>query len=211
MNSLEGQDYRMSFTTCGLSQNESLDVARLHIEAEPWTETVRRALDKHITTLPKRTSNQRILREISYRLSALDEAERTFLIEDADRYEQRAILWVAICRMYQFVREYTVEVIQERYFSRKMHLPLESFNIFFDAKAEWNDNLEKLSETTKLRLRQTLFRIMREAGIISGDHKIQNVILSVRLRLMILEKNPDELAIFPSIPNERIHLDKAMG
>jgi hypothetical protein len=44
-----------------------------------------------------------------------------------------------------------------------------------------------------------MFRIMREAGIISDGGRIQSAIISPRLKNLIQEKNPNELAIFPGI------------
>ena len=109
---------------------------------------------------------------------------------------------MATCRAYRFIREFAIEVIRERYLSYQLDLPLETFDILFEAKAEWNEGLAELSRTTQLKLRQIMFRMMREAGIISEDDRIQTAILSTRLQEMIQEQNPGELAIFPGIPVE---------
>ncbi|PCI04084.1 MAG: hypothetical protein COB78_07035 [Hyphomicrobiales bacterium] len=139
------QDYKMSFSTGGLFMNERLEVARLHVEGEPWEQTILRAMDEGTTSLPKSASNRRTLREISNRLLTLSAAERMYLIEEADRSERQALLWVATCRAYRFIREFAVEVIRERYLSYQLTLPLESFDILFEAKAEWNEGLAGLS------------------------------------------------------------------
>jgi hypothetical protein len=191
------QDYQMSFTTGGLLLNESMTVARLHVEGETWQQTVSRALEQSATSLPKTASNQRTLREISNRLRALTHDERCFLLEEADRTDQQALLWLATCRAYRFVREFAVEVIRERHLSYQMDLPLVSFDILFEAKAEWDEGLAKLSPSTRKKLRQILFRMMREAGILSNNNRIQVAILSPRLKSMIEDANPTELAIFP--------------
>ena len=180
--------------------NESLIVARLHVEGEPWEQTIRRALDEGATSLPKIASNRRTLREISNRLRQLNAEERRFMLHEADRTDQQALLWLAACRAYRFVGEFSVEVIRERYLSYQFDLPLETFDILFDAKAEWNDELAKLSVSTRKKLRQVLFRIMREAEILSGDDRIQTAILSPRLKVFLEENNLGELAYFPGIP-----------
>lgn len=202
MNTSVKQNYKMSFSTGGLFMNESLEVARLHIEGEPWEQTILRAMDEGTTSLPKSASNRRTLREISNRLLTLSAAERVYFIEEADRSERQALLWVATCRAYRFIREFAVEVIRERYLSYQLTLPLESFDILFEAKAEWDEGPAGLSRSTQLKLRQIMFRMMREAGIISEDDRIQTAILSTRLKSIINEHNPGELAIFPSIPVE---------
>ena len=196
------QHYKMSFSTGGLFHNESLELARLHIGGEPWEDTILRAMEEGTTSLPKSASNRRSLREISNRLLTLTNEERAYLLDEADRSEQQALLWIATCRAYRFIREFAVEVVRERYLSYQLDLPLESFDILFEAKAEWDEGLAGLSRSTRLKLRQIMFRIMREAGIISEDGRIQTAIISTRLRQMIEDNEPGELAIFPSVPVE---------
>lgn len=194
------QNYKMSFGTGGLLLNESVEVARLHVNQEPWEETVRRAMERGTTALPKAASNRRTLREISNRLLTLSDSERDFLIEQADRADRQALLWLATCRAYRFVREFAVEVIRERYMSYQYELPPESFDILLDAKAEWDEHLASLTSSTRLKLRQVLFRIMREAGVISQTGQIQASLLSSRLKTMIEERAPGDLAVFPGLP-----------
>ena len=203
MSAFARQDYKMSFSTGGLFLNESLEVARLHEDGEAWEDTILRAMEEGTTSLPKSASNRRSLREISNRLLTLTDEERAYLVEEANRSEQQAMLWIATCRAYRFVREFAVEVVRERYLSYQLDLPLESFDILFEAKAEWDEGLAGLSRSTRLKLRQIMFRMMREAGIISEDDRIQTAIISTRLKHMIEDHNPGELAFFPSVPVER--------
>ena len=86
-----GSRYKMSFGTGGLMLNESVEVARIHVEGEPWEETIRRALAIGTTMLPKAASNRRTLREVCNRLRTLSEDERVFLINQADRADQQVI------------------------------------------------------------------------------------------------------------------------
>jgi len=199
------QSYKMSFSTGGLFINESVEVAKIHRAGETWKETVARALEEGAASLPKLASQRRTLREIANRVSALTTDERAFLIEDADRQERQSLLWLATCRAYRFVREFSIEVIREQYLSYQLDLPLESFDVFFDAKAEWDDGLASISHSTKLKLRQILFRIMREAGILSEDSRIQTAYLSQRVKLMIEDGNREELLFFPGVAVEGAH------
>jgi len=206
MNAWRSQDYKMSFSTGGLFLNESLAVARLHHSGEPWEETILRALKDGTTALPKSASNRRTLREISNRLLTLSDDELEYLVEDADRTDQQALLWLATCRAYRFIREFALEVIRERYLSYQLDLPLETFDILFDAKAEWDDGLAALSTSTRLKLRQIMFRMLRETGVISEDDRIQSAILSPRLKNIIQERSPNELAIFPGVLVDGAHV-----
>ena len=193
------QPYKMSFTSGGLFLTESVAVAGMHLSGEDWKDTLERALQEGATSLPKAASNRRTLREIVNRLMTLHDDEVRFLIDDAGRQEQQYLLWVATCRAYRFVREYAVEVICDRFLSYQLELPLESFDIFFEAKAEWDDGLASISDSTRNKLRQILFRMMREAGVISDDQRIQSSYLSAQLRALIEATNPADLAVFPGV------------
>lgn len=189
----------MSFSTGGLFLNESVELARLHRAGEAWVDTIARALADGTTSLPKAASQRRTLREIANRISMLTWEELEFFIADADRVEQQALLWLATCRAYRFVWEFAVEVIRERFLSYQLDLHLENFDTLFDAKAEWDEGLDSISRSTRLKLRQVLFRMMREAGVISEDGQIQTYYLSARLKNLIAEKGPGDLAIYPGI------------
>jgi hypothetical protein len=189
----------MSFSTGGLFVNESVEVARIHAAGADWRETIGRALADGPTRLPKAASNRRTLREITNRLSCLTDREREFLTDRADRLDKQALLWLATCRAYAFVREFAVEVIQERLSSYRRDLPLDAFDQFYDAKAEWDERLAAISPTTRRKLRQVLFRMMREAGIINDANVILPAYLSASLRALINDTAPGDLLVFPGL------------
>lgn len=194
--------YRMSFAVGGLHVNESIDVARAHMPAESWEQTLERVIDAGVGSLPKAASRRRSLREIIVRISTLSPAELEFLVMDADRYEQQALLWVATCRAYRFVREFAKEVVRERTLSLKLDLPLETFDVFLSAKAEWDERLAAITPMTRAKLRQILFRIMREASIISDDHRILTPSVSSRLRSLLEDQSPQDLGLFPGLARD---------
>ena len=179
--------------------SESLAVARLHSPGEAWSLTHERARDAGATALPKTASNRRVLNEIVLRLTAFSDEELAFFADEADRDEARILLWLAICRTYRFIAEFMRDVVMDRYISYRLDLPIESFEVFFDDKAEWNDKLASLSISTRKKLGQVLFRILREAEIISRDRKIQPAILSNRLQSMIEITQPESFDYLPGL------------
>ncbi len=191
--------YKMSFVTGGLFLNESIEVARMHNPGEAWDETIRRALEHGVSSLPKAASRRRTLREIVNRISTLDEEELSFLVEEADRPDQQALLWLATCRAYRFVREFAAEVIHERFLSFKLDLPLETFDVLFEAKAEWDEGLNGISATTRAKLRQVLFRMMREANVITSESRILAAYVSPKLKAMLARNCPSDLDLFPGL------------
>lgn len=189
--------YRMSFGVGGLMLHESLAIAQVYKPGESWASARERLLAQGASSLPKLASQTRALREVYDRIGLLSESERHYLSAEADRAEQQAMIWLAICRAYRFVQEFAVEVINERYQSWRLDLGPEVFDRFFAEKAEHDRSLAELSSSTCAKLRQVLFRILRESGLRSLEGKIQPIWLSGRMKRLIEESNPSDLRLFP--------------
>jgi hypothetical protein len=189
--------YRMSFSVGGLMVREGMAVAQEYRSGESWAEARERLLSEGVSSLPKLASQTRVLREIFDRIGHLTEAERCYLLESADRLEQQALMWLAVCRTYRFVREFTVEVIVERYQSWRFDLGHEVFDRFLAEKADIDQSLAELSLSTCAKLRQVLFRILRECELLSREGKIQPIWLSARMKTLIAETSSADLLIFP--------------
>lgn len=177
--------------------NESLAVAEVYQRGETWAYARERLLVEGASSLPKLASQTRALREVYDRIGHLSDAERHYLSAEADRAEQQAMMWLAVCRTYRFVYEFAVEVLNERYQSWRLDLGHESFDRFLAEKAECDPGLDELSPSTCAKLRQVLFRILREAGLRGVEGKIQPTWLSGRMKRLIEESNPADLRIFP--------------
>lgn len=194
---LDDPKYRMSFSVGGLMLNESLVIAEHFRSSESWGDARVRLLDEGASSFPKLASKTRAIREVFDRVTTLTEEERDFLLHDADRMEKQAIVWLSICRTYRFIREFAIDEINERYKSWRLVLDHAVFDRFFAQKAELHAKLDALSPSTRLKLRQVLFRMLREADLVSSDETIQPVWLSGRLKRLIEERNPRDLQIFP--------------
>lgn len=177
--------------------NESLVIARAYRVGERWADARERLLAQGASSLPKLASQTRALREVYDRIGHLSDAERHYLSAEADRAEQQAMMWLAICRTYRFVHEFSVEVINERYQSWRFDLGLEVFDRFLAEKSECDPSLAELSSLTCAKLRQVLFRILRESGLRSDEGRIQPIWLSGRMKRLIEESNPADLRVFP--------------
>jgi len=197
-----GQPYRMSFGVGGLMINESVEMARQRIAGLSWDEVMTHGIAQGTTSLPKAASRRRMIREIINRLSNLLDEELTFLVNEADRDECAALLWVATCRAYRLVREFAVEVVCDRYLSYERDLPLGTFDRLLASKADWNKALANLNTSTARKLRQILFRMMREAGIITEDNCILATYLSPRVVTIITSSSRSDLAVFPGLGAE---------
>ena len=188
--------YSLSFTTAGLLQQESLGVARLFLELEDWRNVQIQVSEKNL--LQARTSNtaKRVCREIISRLKGLTRQQMDALCEGTHQ-EQGYLLWLAVCKRYRFIYDFAVEVLRERFLSMEMQLRYEDYDSYFNNKAQWHEEMEVVTETTRKKLRQVMFRMMREAELLDKNNMIHPVILTPSLLKCICDDSPGHLAMFP--------------
>jgi hypothetical protein len=142
------------------------------------------------------STTKRICGEVCSRLKMLSQNELELLIETTIQ-EQGYLLWLAICRRYKFVAEFAVEVLRERYLSLKNSLNYEDFNFFFSKKIECHQELAKVSQRTMDKSRQVLFRMMRQAGLLTTENEINVALLSPRLLNELAENSHPDIFVFP--------------
>jgi len=188
--------YRMSYGIGGLFLNESVAIARLYQELGDWSAVKKAAGAKGVIPFRKQSSVTRSVREIANRLEVL-KADEIDLLCHGDYADQLSVLWLALCRGYRFIGEFAVELLSERFLSFRTHITYDDFDAFYAAKAEWEPDLEAISTSTREKLRQVLFRLMREAGILhEGDH-ICRALLSPSFTALMAQSDPHELRYFP--------------
>ena len=95
-----------------------------------------------------------------------------------------------------------MEVLNERFLSFRIDLTYDDFDTFLSAKEEWSSKLAGLSGSTRAKLRAVLFRMMREAEILSQDNRILGAMLSPRMVALIRAGNAEELQFFPGSERE---------
>ncbi len=189
--------YSMSFTTGGLFHRESVQLTALYLELGDWNSVRDRVIIENL--LQTRTLNtlKRISREIISRLKTLSPGELEFLIE-GNHQEQAYLLWLAVCRRYRFIAEFAVEVLRERYITLKTNLGYDDFDSFFNRKSEWHLEVDKIRPATRSKLRAVLFKILREAGLLTTKNIINAAMLSPRLLNVISHGSCQDVFNFPT-------------
>ncbi|NWH03631.1 DUF1819 family protein [Desulfobacter latus] len=189
----------MSFTVGGLFYQETVIAADLYVKNQDWTKVREEIFKTNLFQSRTSTALERVCREVLSRLKLLS-IEQLKIIQDGSRQEQLQILWVAVCKRYSFIRDFAVEVIREKFLLMDYSLSEENYTIFFDTKAEWHEELERLKDSTKKKLKQVLFRILREAEITSEANIILPAILTKRVAKALIPKKSDESGIYMVLP-----------
>jgi len=174
------KDYKLSFTTGGLFYCETLKSIHLFDELQDWGAVKRKLQAENLLQARTSASATRSSRELIQRLQTLT-ASQLEILRDGTRQDQVQILWLAVCKQYDFVYEFATQVLHGKYLKLDFFLSYDDFDEFFNSLAEWNENLEKTTETTRKKLRQVLFRMIREADLLSAKNAILPVILSSRV------------------------------
>lgn len=139
----------------------------------------------------------RTAREVIQRLRVLTDVELEVL-QDSSPSERGYLLWAAACHHYTFIGEFAEEVLRERFLLMTPTLSDENFQRFLTGKSLWHPEVDQLRSSTRQKLRQTLFRMLYEAGLKTADDRIVPAMLSARVIEVFERRNPSDLRFFPT-------------
>ena len=188
--------YKLSFTAASLSISESIKIAEVYLGCKDWKETAQIVKEQNL--LQSRTGSRtvRTLRELTQRLKKLSDEQLELLVE-GNLQEQKYLLWFAVCKTYSLIQEFAIEVLHEKFMSLNLSVSQLDYDAFFNRKADWNEELESITASTKSKLREVIFRMLREAGLITEDGAIIPAMPSKRLIDVISPDAPMSFQIFP--------------
>lgn len=189
--------YSMAFTTCSLLNSESIQVAELYLEHKNWSQVSRIATDSNLLQYRTVSALKRTLSEIVSRLKLLSD-EAINLLVNGYKEEKLQILWLAVCLRYPFIYEFSVEVVREKYRSMQYKIEQFDFDAFFNSKMNYHESLENITGTTRKKLKQVLFKMMKEAEIIDRDDNVQASLLSEKIISVVGNMNLEYLMVFPN-------------
>ncbi len=147
-------------------------------------------------TTKERTS-VRQFRELTNRIYKLNKEQIDLLI-DGDLNVQKQMAFLSICKLYDFIREFTIEVLREKFLVFDYHINEGDYRSFINRKLELHPELDELADTTRKKVRQVLFLMLEEAGLIDNTKtwNIQPQLLSGEVIKAIVSDDPAWLRIF---------------
>lgn len=193
--------YRLSFTTGGLFLQEAPLIAERYLELHDWSKTRNQVRNENLLQVRTAAAALRISKEIIARLELLDNLELESLVNGSAR-DRGYLLWVAVCRRYAIINEFAIEVLRENYLMLRRNLSFGDYDAFYNSKALWHTELDELAPSTQRKLRQNLFRMLRDADLVSDQHNIQPAMLNPRIAQLLARRGHSELLIFPATDHE---------
>jgi len=201
MGSTFADRYRLSFTTGGLFLSEAPVVVEHYLELRDWSQTRDQVRKDNLLQVRTGSAALRISKELISRLELLESDELEELVNGNAR-DRGYLLWVAACRRYAIIHDFAIEVLREHYLLMRRQLSFGDYDAFYNAKALWHTELDEIAQSTQHKLRQNLFRMLRDAGLISDQQHIQAAMLSPRLAQLLARRGRDDLLVFPATDNE---------
>jgi len=171
-------------------------VAELFLRKRDWFLTREQVRSENLLQVRTAAAALRISKEVVARLELLTIPELECIVDGSIR-ERGYLLWSATCRRYEFIREFAVEVLREYFITLRQELHLKDFDAFFNGKALWHEELDNIAPSTQSKLRQNLFRMLREADLISIQNIIQPAMLTPRIAELLAVRGRDAFLICP--------------
>jgi len=188
--------FSMSFTTGTLLYRESVTIAELYDDMRDWNAVRDKVIAENRLQMRTLNASKRICREVTSRLKLLTPAQME-IVREGSRQEQHYVLWLALCKRYRFIYDFAVEVVREKYLRLDFDLSYDDYDAFFNAKAEWHPEVERVAASTRSKQRQIVFKMMREAELLSEHNHIIPAMLTPRLVEAVGQDASAHLAVFP--------------
>lgn len=150
---------------------ETVLVAQAFRELNDWS-AVKLAVSKD-NLLQTRTvrSGEIAYAEIYKRLSLLNETQIEVLADDYPQ-DVRQLIWIALCKQYPFIGEFTLEVLVPAHNAGRNEVGHDDYGYFFNSKAEWHSELDSVSDKTRSNARQALFQMMRQCHLLTDTNQL---------------------------------------
>jgi hypothetical protein len=190
------KEYNITFATGGLLFHETLAVAKVYERLEDWAAVREEVLGQNLLQIRTQSAARRTYQEVAGRLEMLTPEEMALLREGMVQ-EQRYLLWLAVCRRSLFIRDFAVELLREKYLRLDLELSYDDYDSFFYRKEEWHPELEEVADSTHKKQRQYLFKMLRQAQLLSRDNHILPALLTPRLARTVAATDPADLHIYP--------------
>lgn len=145
----------------------------------------------------KEVTGKRMLSEYQKRLSMLTTPQLNVLA-NSDYINQKHIAFLSVCKTYGFIRDFVVEVLRDKLLVYDYQISEGEYISFFRRKADLHPEMESLTENSQYKIRQVVFTILAQAGIIdSAKNKIiQPQILDTKVIETIAEDDTQWLKVF---------------
>lgn len=196
--------YSLSFTAASLRPELMRIAAEIFLASDDWESAKEHILATNALQCRTTGSANRLERELRQRLQLLTRAQLT-LLAYAPAEDLAAMAWLAVCKRSGFVFEFAAGVLREKLASRDPVLRLSDYESYLEFQVVSHPELEALTPASKAKIRQVIFRMLGESGLLSrlpDTGQIHRPVLSPPAFEVICSDSPRWLASFLVPDNE---------
>ncbi|QFZ53327.1 DUF1819 family protein [Oceanihabitans sp. IOP_32] len=182
--------YKFSFTAASLRTKDLVMVA--------LRKSSKNTADLELTLgNGKSATGKRLLVELENWISTLTE-HQIEVLQNGSFKSQNEIAFLAVCKYLDFIRDFVIEVIREKYIVFDYELTDGDYLSFFRRKAEFHPEMDDLTEITQKKIKQVTFKMLEQAGIINSvkSRIIQPQLIESDTQKAIMSDNPELLKVF---------------
>lgn len=190
--------YCLSMSGSSVRRPDTLATARLYLESRDWPTTRKKVVEENLYQLNAESSRKRVAGELLKRLQTLSDDEIEFLVNSYGD-DQSAMLWVAVCRTYEYVRDLSASVIRGRYESGIPTYTEGAYEAFFEEQLATHEELERLTPASRKKMRNQVFRMLVECGLVSEEGDITPIHPSPDFARALDQGHQDDLDLFPGV------------
>ena len=189
--------YTFSFTGATALIAETLVVAEEFDRLKDWKTVHSTILENNLLNKVKEATFEREFREIKKRLLLLTKEQMHVLINN-DLDDAKAMILLSLVKAYPFLKEFIIEVVRYKYLLFDLILTEIDYNKFFNSKCLMQTELNQLTETTSKKVKQRIFTLLEQIGIITQVKNgiILKPVLSSRVLDVIYHDDPALLTVF---------------
>ena len=189
------EKYLLSYTAASLLNHETETVAKLYLELQDWDRVKVEVIEHNVLQKNALSTRKREYSEIKKRLSNLTEKEFALYGDDI---ESRYLAFLACVKTYRLIFEFVSEVLRDKVLLFDDQILPSDYTSFFESKQAGADELNMISEVTEAKLRQVLFRILADVGLIDSVKGMRICVPMLPRTLIeaIIEDDPRLLSAF---------------
>lgn len=158
------QVYNLSFTAASLRPDLCRVVAVAYVETCSWEKAKKMVMDGNLLQYDSIGSAKRMEQEIRSRLMTLNKEQLAYLAQ-ASIDEATSLAWLAACKRILFVHDFAVDVLREKLEHQDNALRHSDYERYLTLKRGEHPELNKLTDLSKSKTRQVMYKMLAEAGI----------------------------------------------
>ncbi|MFH0992515.1 MAG: DUF1819 family protein [bacterium] len=189
--------YSFAFVGANALISETITVGEVFVETGDWQKTYATVRKNNLLHKIKEGTLVREFREIRKRLSMLTPAQLQ-LLNIGERNQAQAMILVGIVQTYDFIREFIVEVVRNKYLIHDRILLDSDYQKFLDSKSATDESIETLSDKSKQKIKTVVLRILTQVGLLDDpkEKRILHPMLDSKSIKAIVSHDPLLLKCF---------------